>query len=158
MKKAQTEIMGLAILIILIILGMTFIIRFTMSREQIDVKEQFTQSQLASNMLNTFLETNAQDCDYTMLELLRNCGQGGGLDCDNKESCQYVEDTAVEIFDKTLDLWSPDNYEFKVFFDEENPKIALGKEKACVGVSRKSKIYSIPISSETLYVRLDICN
>jgi hypothetical protein len=158
MKKAQTEIIGLVIVIILVILGATFFIRYMMSREPVEPKKEFTQAELASNMLNTFLETRARNCEFSMSELLKNCGQGGGITCDNKPSCQYVEEAAKEIFDKTLDLWTPDNYKFKVFFDEDHPEIELGEKKACVGVSRKSKTYPIPTSSGPLSVKLDICN
>ena len=157
MKKAQTEIIGLVIVIILVILGATFFIRYMMYKEPMEYKKEFTQAELASNMLNTFLETTS-DCNgitYTMSELLQNCGQGGGIVCGgNPDSCEYVKDAAEKIFEKTLDLWSPNNYEFKVFFDEDSPKIYLGNP--CAG-NRKSKTFPIPTSSGTLSVRLDIC-
>ena len=152
MRKAQTEIMGLAIVIILIILGMTFLIRFMMSKEPIEYKKEFTQAELASNTLNTFLETTSNDCGLSMAEILQNCGQGGGI-C-GEDSCEYVKRIARdEIFKNTLDEWNI-AYEFRVFFDENNQKITLGT--ACVG-SKKSKTFPIPTSAGTLSVRLDIC-
>ena len=155
MRKAQTEIMGLAIIIILIIVAVAFLIRFNMFQDPPDPKKRFTQAELASNTLNTFLETTAKDCELSMSELLQNCGEGGGITCNGDTSCDYVEETAKKIFLKTLDLWTPNSYEFKVFFDEDDPEIELGNE--CVG-SKRSKDYPLPTRAGTLYVRLNICN
>lgn len=152
MKKAQTEIMGLAIVVILIVLGATFVIRQIITKEPVDYKKEFTQAELASNMLNTLLETTAKDCDYTITELLQNCGQSGSIECNNMGPCQYVEETAKHIFSKTLEEWNI-GYEFKAY-DSINEKFVLGK--TCIG-NKKSKIFPIPTGSGTLSVRLDIC-
>ncbi len=155
MKKAQSEIMGLAIVVILLILGMTFVIRFMASKEPVDYKKQFTQSELASNMINTFLKSTSRDCNgLSMTELLQDCGQSRGIICGNDmDSCEYVEDTAQFVFSNTLEAWKMD-YEFKAFADEEEPIFTLGK--TCLG-SKKSKLFPIPTASRTLFVKLDIC-
>ena len=154
-KKAQTEIIGLAIVVILLIIGMTFVIRFMIAQEPIDIKKQFTQSEIASNMLNTFLKSTSQDCnDLSMTELLQDCGQSKSIRCkDDQPSCDYVEDTAKFIFGETLELWRID-YEFKVFHNEENPIFTLGNP---CPASKKSKTFPIPTSSQTLFVKLDVC-
>jgi len=154
-KKSQTEIMGLAIVVILLVVGMTFVIKFMMSREQVDYKTQFTHAEIASNTLNTFLKTKSQSCnELSMTELLQDCSQSKSIYCQNGEnSCDYSEETAKFIFSQTLEEWNKD-YEFKVFRQEEDPIINLGER--CPG-NKKSKTFPIPTSSGTLSVKLDVC-
>ena len=154
-RKSQTEIIGLAIVVILLIIGMTFVIRFMLNKEPIDYKKQFTQAEIASNMINTFLRSTSGDCDdLTMTELLQDCGQSKSIFCENgQDSCDYVGGTAEFIFGETLVSWNID-YEFKVFLIEENPLFTLGSP---CPASKKSKTFPIPTSSGTLFVKLDVC-
>ena len=153
-RKAQTEIIGLAIVVILLIIGMTFVIRFTLSKDPVDIKSEFYFSELASNWPNTFLNTKSENCnELSMTELLQDCGHGQSISCNGQISCDYVEATAIEIFGDTLDVWKV-NYEFKVFRNENNPLITVGNP--CPG-TQKSKTFPIPTSSGTLFVRLNIC-
>ncbi|MBI2134986.1 hypothetical protein HYU09_03270 [Candidatus Woesearchaeota archaeon] len=154
-KKSQTEIIGLAIVVVLLVIGMTFVIRFMLAKETVDYKKQFTQAEIASNMLNTFLKSTSKDCNgLTMTELLQDCGHSKSIFCQNGQvSCDYARDTAKEVFNKTLDAWSLD-YEFKAFQQEESPIFTLGSP---CPASKKSKTFPIPTGSGTLFVRLDVC-
>jgi len=166
-KKSQTEIMGLAIIIILIIIGTTFVIRFIMSKEPADYKKDFTHSELAINMINTFLETTSASCKkLSMTELLQDCGQNPddpSIKCTASDtgSCSYVEQEAEKIFKETLEKWGTD-YVFKVFLDDEDsPIIFLPKPVKECPDNKKSKLFPIPITigsnTEILSVKLDIC-
>ncbi len=156
MKKAQIEIIGLAILIILIVLGTTFVIRVMMTREPVEHKKEFTQTETASNMLNAFLETTSNCNELSMTELLRDCGQDNNSICfgNTVSSCNYAKEAAREIFGKTLEEWNI-AYEFNVFYEKENPLFVLGK--SCSG-DKKSKLFPIPTSLGALSVKLDICS
>jgi hypothetical protein len=155
MKKSQMEIMGLAIVVILITLAMAFVIRFGVLNKPADFKESFTQTELASNMVNTFLKTTSQDCSgLSMTELLQDCAQNQVIYCKNTiPSCEYALDTADKIFKRTLDTWNL-AYEFQVYLEEQNPIFKLGN--TCPG-NKKSKLFSIPTSARSLNVKLDIC-
>lgn len=154
-RKSQTEIIGLAIVVVLLIIGMTFIIRFMLAKEPVDYKKQFTQAEIASNMLNTFLKSTSRDCNgLTMTELLQDCGHSKSIFCqDGRASCGYAEAAATEVFNSTLDSWNLD-YELLAFQQEESPIFTLGK--ACPA-SKKSKTFPIPTGSGTLFVKLDVC-
>ena len=154
-SKAQTEIMGLAVVVILLVVGMTFVIRFMLSKESVEYKKQFTQAEIASNMLNTFLKSNSRDCNgLTLTELLQDCTQTKSIVCENGiVSCDYVKETAASIFGQTLEEWKV-SYELKAFLQESSPLIALGKP---CPASKKSKTFPLPTSSGTLFVKLDIC-
>jgi len=151
MKKAQAEIMGLAIIVILIIIGMFFLIKF-LTIDTIDYKKQYTQAELASNMINTFLRTTSTCDGFSMTELLQNCNQDKSIICSGESSCDYVSATAQQIFKETLDKWNVD-YEFKVFNDND-AIITLGKK--CV-LDKKSKLFPIPTSSGVVFVEMDVC-
>ena len=155
-KKGQIEIMGLAIIVILITLVMIFVIRFAVLNKPEDFKGSYTQTELASNMVNTFLKSTSRNCNgLSMTELLQDCAQIQGIYCeDAKPSCEYVLDTAREVFGSTLDAWNL-AYEFKTYFEERRPIFKLGE--ACPG-AKKSKLFLVPTSTQTLNVKLDICN
>lgn len=154
MKKAQIEIVGLVIIIILIIIGITFVTKFAVFEEPIDYKKQFTNAQITSNMINTLLKTTSNCNGLSMTELLQDCSQDQEVICgDGQNSCDYFIETTQQIFGETLEKWHID-YEFKVFNNEDNPMITLGKK--CL-LDKKSKLFPIPTDSEILSVKLDVC-
>lgn len=151
-RKAQTEIIGLVIVIILIILGISFATRFISGPT--DYKKQFTQTEIASNTLNALLKTTSNCNELSMTELLQACAENPGLICGNgQNSCEHFILVTQQIFSKTLEKWSID-YEFKVFQEKENPLFALGE--ICIG-DKKSELFPIPLPSGALFVKLDIC-
>ena len=160
MKKAQMEILGLAIVVMLILVATTFVVRFLVLKTPTDYRKGFVSSELASNMLNTFLRTAAVECSQlTMTELLQDCAQAGGIEgfgvvtCDNGDSCRFVNLSATKIFEDTLGKWGL-KYQFLAYTNNQEPFIDIGDE--CVG-DKKSKLFPIPTSTTTLYTKLDIC-
>lgn len=155
-KKSQMELLGLAIVIVLILVASIFVVRFGFKKPT-EFRKDFLSSEMASNMLNTFLKTNAASCSQlTMTELLQDCGQatGGSILCDDgKYSCKYVNATAQEIFDKTFKKWNV-NYYFLAYTDKGNPNIEFGEQ--CKG-EKISKLFPIPTNTGSMYVQLDIC-
>ena len=154
-KKSQMEIMGLAIVVILLVVGMTFVIRFMINKEPVDYKKQFSQAETASNTLNTFLKATSRACNgLTMTELLQDCGHTKNIICPNgQNSCVYLELAAKEILNKTLDSWNFE-YEFSAYQDEAFPLVKLGKR---CPAEKKSKTFPIPTSSGTIFTKLDVC-
>jgi len=155
LKKSQMEIMGLAIVVILLVVGMTFVIRFMLSKEAVDYKKQFSQAEIATNTLNTFLRMDSDECSgLSMTELLQDCSYNGNILCENNmNSCEYANKTAILVFNQTLDVWNM-AYEFRAYKDSKNPLMTHGKP--CPG-SKKSKTFPIPTSSGTLFVSMDVC-
>ena len=154
MKKGQQEIMGLAIVMVLIIIGILVIAKLN-SFEKAPYKEDYKQSKIASSMLNTLLATTSRDCNgLSMMQILQNCAgnpNSPGL-CNGDNSCSHFEQQAKEIFGNTLESWKV-NYEFSIFYDEENPIIELGKQ--CM--NKKSELFPVPAESGVLFVKLDLC-
>ena len=154
MKKGQHEIMGLAIVIVLIIIGILVIAKLN-SFGTASYKKDYEQSELASSMLNTLLAATGRDCNWlSMMQILQDCAgnpNSRGL-CNAENSCAYFEQQAKEIFGNTLDSWKI-NYKFSVFYNEESPIIELGKQ--CI--NKKSELFPVPTEPGALFVKLDIC-
>lgn len=155
MKRAQMEILGLAIVVVLILVATIFVVRFLVLKSPTDYRKGFISSELASNMLNTFLKVSSKDCSHlTMTELLQDCAQGKSIVCDNGEdSCKFAELTAKKIFEATFDKWNM-NYEFLAYTDANSPLIKLGKR---CKVEKRSKLFPIPTNIATMYTKLDVC-
>lgn len=167
-NRAQMEILGLAIVLVIILVGAMIYLRLSASKKEVDYRKPFSSSQSASNMLNSFLDTTSRDCSkMTMTELLQDCAQSTAFICDNgKNSCYYAKDAANEIFGKTFDMWKT-KYEFMACrnFDYKNAKCTSDSmlfkvpdtpNSQCPG-EKEFKLYPIPVAAGTMYVKLDIC-
>lgn len=157
------EILGLAIVVVLVLVAVVFAARFLIYKTPSNYRAGFISSELASNMLNTFLNTNAKDCSrLTMTELLQDCGQapgGGSIRCANDKnsySCEYLKLTAQEIFDNTFKKWGV-NYEFLAYIDKNDPSTILVKIGDKCMTEKKSRVFPKPISTGSVYAQLDIC-
>src|SRR3989344_4988966 len=117
MKKAQTEMIGLVIIVILITLGMLFAAQFALN----DAPEEkiFTRKGLAYSTMNTISVTKFE-FDGNKLPgsvLLKNCAGecliSTEADCQysNLDSCISFESQVSALFAETLDKWGK-NYEF----------------------------------------------
>ena len=149
------EILGLAIVVVLILVATIFVVRFLVLKAPTEYRKGFVSSELASNMLNTLLKTAAKECSQlTITELLQDCAQARSITCDNgQDSCKFVESTANYIFDQTFDKWNM-QYEFLAYTDISSPLIKIGKP---CKADKRSKLFPIPISAATMYTKLDIC-
>lgn len=156
-RKAQMEIIGLAIVIIIILIGLAIAVRFTVFKKPENTRAGFVNAELASNTINTFLETTAIECQNAkMKELMQDCAEGTERVCSNgMGSCAFARGAADEIFTKTFRKWKT-KYKFIAYTDVNSPFINL--ESGCTAQQeRVSDTFFIPITAGTISVRLDIC-
>ncbi|MEK6949600.1 MAG: hypothetical protein AABX34_05225 [Nanoarchaeota archaeon] len=155
-KKAQTEIMGLAVIFILVISGILFAANFAQGKKEANYKEEFIGVYLAYNTAFVFLGATSRDCGgLSMSELLQDCADNNAglrITCGALESCAYAEQEAKEIFGKTLGEWNT-GYEFTAS-SGDNKIFSVGR--GCSG-SKKSKQFPINSGEEVLTVSMDIC-
>ena len=155
-RKAQTEVMGLAIISIIAILGILFAAKLAQNKEEINPKEELINLHLSYNMADVFLKTTSRDCGrLSMSELLQDCADnnaGSRITCGTLDSCAYAEQEAKQIFWKTLGGWNT-GYEFTAF-SNDNKIFSVGK--GCSG-NKKSKEFPITGGEEVLIVSMDIC-
>ncbi len=168
-KKAQMEILGLAIVVLLLILGMVFVVRFIALSDKGSIRKEVSESQIASNYIATYLDTTVRDCrGLTIEELLIDCAEGtpgprgGAINCgytllpDGHEvkSCEQAQLAASTIFLTTFEAWKT-KYYFTSFLQGRSPFLTNGTE--CKG-QKRSKDYFLSTASGTLHVKLDLCS
>ena len=151
------EILGLAIVIVLLFLAITFAIRFFVNENPIDFRTKFTSKVYVSNGIDVFLDTTAEKCfQRDMTELLQNCAESRSIICeDSKDSCEYVESTAESIFSSTLGKWNR-KYEFRAYIKDNynSPLVRVGEP--CRG-EKEQGLFPVPSSIGTIYVDLNTC-
>lgn len=172
-KRSQTEIMGLAIVVILIAFGIVFMMKYMATKKPVEYQKEYSQAELASNIINTLLKTTTEDClELSFADLYKDCGENpneGSIDCSGgttPDSCSYSRTQTGDVLSNTLETWGM-NYEF-IVYTEEPPSdysiwgsgISIKSIDGCPG-EKKSKRYSIPAPATTdgtVYIKLDICD
>ncbi|RJQ17581.1 hypothetical protein C4573_01225 [Candidatus Woesearchaeota archaeon] len=102
--KSQIEIMGLAVIIILVAVGFFFIISFKLNKPQIDHVQTLRDNQFAQQYVTSLVKTNTQ-CGFTITELMQDCAVFHNINC-TVDSCTYLNRTLEVIANKTLLNWS----------------------------------------------------
>lgn len=162
-KKAQMEIMGLVIIVILIALGLLFAIKFFVFKEPSNVKQKFVYEEQTSNMLSAMLKTNVCKGKETIESLLVDCAEGETIVCnDGKTSCENAIEMIGNIFEKTLEgPWQQD-YEFSV--KKNGVQITgllfpVNEALRCgAGVSAKAAVQPLPLRTGTMLIKFSICS
>jgi len=112
MKKGQMEMMGLAIIVILISLGLLFAVKFLLSKDSSlpSPSQDFKTSELGANFLAAMLETKApyEECfGITFATLYQDCGSNAPvIHCnDGRNSCEYAYDNTGDMLDNSIKAW-----------------------------------------------------
>lgn len=132
-RKAQMEMVGLVIIVILITLGMLFLAQFALKESP--TKKIFTRKGLAYSSMSTLMKTTIsgevecvpglegnpielgkdvlEDCainrDYTTL---MECGFSCKYRCQGQHSCDFSKELIAQLLNETLGRWHK-NYEFR---------------------------------------------
>ena len=123
-KRAQIEIMGLALIVIIISIASLFVVRAVfMNKNSIDTTTKYDTEKLTSTFVNTLLQSDS-GCtpDTTFQDLLVDCAKApysdGTITCmDSRKSCVYANESIGYISKNTLDSWGvvyKPGYEFRV--------------------------------------------
>ena len=104
--KGQMEIMGLAIIVILIALGLLFAVQWMLKAPTTKQVQRAKESVLAANFMNTMLGTTTECNQRTVRDLLQDCAltQGATM-CGEQSSCDYAHSVIQELFDTTFKTW-----------------------------------------------------
>jgi len=149
------EIMGLAIIVILVSLGLLFAVRF-MLKPQSQQAERAKAPVLVANFLNTMLGTTTPCNKRTVKELIQDCAlTGGSTMCpDGQHSCDEARDIMSALFDDTLKAWHKD-YHFSM--SGATPIEAISFGTPCTG-AREKKVHPLPVRPGfEISLALEIC-
>ncbi len=118
-KKAQIEIVGLLVIVILVSLVIFFSLSFRLnsSNNQAPLKQDFKDAQTTGNFGTAILETTTS-CSRSVRELLSDCAFTQEVICSGQNSCQQANNTIERILSETLDLWDY-NYTLTVSSDSK---------------------------------------
>lgn len=177
-RKAQMELLGLAIIVVIVTIAMFTVLTFVVSKPPRLLHARFVEKELAQNMLGGMLKTTARDCKQLSLgDLLQDCGNyestGGSILCENGQySCQYMEEDIGELLNQTLYNWTF-SYRLRAFTSSpDNPLIPSDAYLRVIGnninifnpwnchdLDEKEApgVQPIPLDTGTLMVTLDIC-
>ena len=155
MARAQMEIMGLAIIIILVSLGMLFAVQWMLKKPGVTLAEAEKDATIATNFLNTVLSTTTDCYDRSVRALLQDCAlTGGRLNCFGIGSCEYAKREITTMFEGSLDKWQK-KYYFTISGAPDVESIRFGQ--ACTG-EFESKRHPVPVRPGfQIELKLDIC-
>ncbi len=91
--KAQSEILGLAFVMVLIAFGLIFIVTFIVLADDDSIRRDFVDKQLATNLNNAMLDTQTTCRDSQISRLIIDCASDQLLRCGSSSeftSCQYL--------------------------------------------------------------------
>lgn len=162
-KKSQAEIMGLALVIMLIVVGIVFVFKFMDTGSEDSLRQDFVDSKLASNMINVILKTTLDCKNIEIKNLYQDCARGvSHLDyCGEPNPCVKAELVVQEILNKTLDKWKR-NYRFTATINGVVKTEIANNDCHPENIGTKyrkleSETYPIPTDEGTMMIRLDIC-
>ncbi|MFC1723434.1 hypothetical protein ACFL0V_04815 [Nanoarchaeota archaeon] len=164
-RKAQMEIFGLMIVVILLIIGVLFAVKFVVLKKPPEVKESFSRTQLASNLGLTLMDTNTKDCRGTALkDLMTDCAEwpemDGTISCDDgTKSCEYAKNAIEQILNSTLNTWRV-KYELKAGTSKKpEDQIFYFNNRECTdNVPGSSESFFLPTNRGLLTMKIFICN
>ncbi len=97
-KKAQMEIIGLVIIVILISIGMLFYLRFGRTDNGVDYKRDFFQKELTVSTLNSLLQTRTSCPGHDMKKVIKDVVEG----YDDEICGENKEDFLIEALNNTI--------------------------------------------------------
>ncbi|MBI4143848.1 hypothetical protein HY486_01205 [Candidatus Woesearchaeota archaeon] len=159
MKRSQTEIFGLAFIVILITMAVFFGLFFFIGKKP--PVQKGVESIMAANWLTTALNTNDPECqDTTLKELYTACIQapnsiiclGSSAQPLNQNSCDRADALTEQMLDETFEKWNRQRY---LTISEEN---TLRKKYGtpCPGI-KESNTHNLYSGTTEIQVKLDLC-
>lgn len=160
MARAQMEIIGLVIVIIMLTIGLLLVVQFVILKQPSNIKQRQSESQLAANFINTLLQSSTTCNNYPMRALIQNCVTKNDIICHqggDYTACEFADITIKSILTATLDAWKM-SYNLSI----SNTKVSgfdqgLSYLKGNCGGEKEHKFSPIQAGGKTIIVDLEIC-
>lgn len=109
MKRAQAEIIGLMLIVILVAIGFLLYLKFSLSPDGGgNVRAKYEQNQMGQTFLNSLVQWEL-DCNgqlYPVRKLIQGIAAGNGpTSCGSKTTEEFLEENIKKVLEKTLDQW-----------------------------------------------------
>lgn len=162
MKKAQMEIAGLLIVVVLVTITILFLLTFKVQNYQNNVpQEQESRDSYIRDRFSPVLMETSTLCDgRTIRVLLSDCGYAQAIDCpDLKTSCEFANETIKAILEETLDVYGL-KYSLMITASNNNHITFYNYSGCSPSISRKTSAYIQPLVTDygPLLVNLTQCD
>ncbi|MFT4326122.1 MAG: hypothetical protein ACMXYK_01335 [Candidatus Woesearchaeota archaeon] len=98
--KAQSEVMGLALIMVIITFGLALLVRFSLSSDSgLDSLDSYSREQIPLRLNSAMLQTHVEACGLDFSELLIRCAQGNAFTCPRGVDLQtglYASPSALD--------------------------------------------------------------
>ncbi|MBU0535851.1 MAG: hypothetical protein KKE20_02725, partial [Nanoarchaeota archaeon] len=118
-KKAQLEMIGIAIVVVLVVLGFLFVLK-AISKPPSTVHTGFVRSHITQDLLNTVSIADADCGGIDMTDLLKACAEGGTVDCA-ADPCDAFRVKIGIVLEQTLEVQKL-AYRLRTYRTDEPPK------------------------------------
>lgn len=154
------EILGLAIVVVLIMLGVLFAVLFVLKSPDSSTEQTYKESQLSSSLVTSMLGTTTACNDATVTELLQDCAVYSRIDC-GQTSCDAARDAIQIMLGGTLKEWKR-SYRFSItggggYTPGEGIQSITDENGDCSG-DIESSTNPVPTAGGPLQVTLQLCS
>lgn len=157
------EIMGLAIIVILIGLALLFATQYALKKPQPTIQTT-KEKTIATNFITAMLNTNTKCNQRQISELIQDCALNKQVNCEEETNpCNYANAQIKQLLDKTINAWNK-KYDMTIAQPEQknNPLMkfttSTTSKKACPNLKTSSGIFPLSVlSGYTIEIILDIC-
>ena len=175
-SRAQMELMGLAIIVLLLTLGILFALYFVLSAPPSKGTAGIQDTIMAANFLNTLSRTTTDCFDRDIKELLQDCARGGTINCAGStykgealppgDTCERAANLIQLLLTDTFDAMGK-TYIFKgqgttaldTMKFSSTGQCPQGQQPPCDCPGEKtSKTDPIPVGGFEIALTLDICS
>jgi hypothetical protein len=167
-KKTQSEILGLAMVVILITFGLLLFVMFGLRGDDEHISVEYSYKQLPVLLNNAILETHTSEADCygeKIQKLLIKAGEGNTLVCKNGQDVKsFVRIKIKELLDLTLGEWNID-YRYTVYkgtdYKDENNYVfnITNSPNNCYGQDIDTENFFFRMSNgQFLNIKLDLCS
>ncbi len=164
-RKAQTEIVGLVVIVLIISVAMMFLLFFVMKDNPDNSLKTFDNELHAYNTIVSIMQTNTDCRKYSFSDLIKQCVlspiQYLQQDCNPEpiSVCDFVEREISYILEQSLATIN-EEYKFYIYTEfEQTPILDIRSENAdslCQTILT-SATQPIRYGAGDLFVALDIC-
>jgi len=169
-KKGQTEILGLAMIVILVILGFAFALQFALREPDRSAIGVITDRQLAATTISTMLNTNIACGPFTLQEILLDCAVNNNrgycssnpsvFNASLRNACDEAQNLTETILGTTVGTWGR-GYYFSVYKLITDPPLVFHTQGDCdpsVFTTSESAIFPLTTSHlQKIYIQMVIC-
>jgi hypothetical protein len=164
MKKAQIEIVGLLVIVIIVSIVLFFGLLFSSTDSEDPAQTEFFDLQVASSTMPAIMESSsgckdASDNHLSIKDLIDICLANPSFICEGDDVCEYVNNTIDKNLNDSLTNWGL-SYTVNISMQDISDSLFLKDVDSCS--SRRSNFISellvVPTSRGTVIANLKLCS